>query len=136
MLANMGKEYKVILRQRTTFTGSKLKRLKGWEAMSENSDLIALMKGIKGLIFKQNDMEYLFTGMQLALCGFLNLYQRGVTITEYHKRWTAGKELAEEFGYKIRESRRATDQECGAKGNKASDNNYNEKCAGEGYLAW
>ena len=50
--------------------------------------------------------------MFLALHGFLNLHQGGVTVTEYHKRWTAKKELAEEFGYKVGESGRATDREC------------------------
>ena len=44
--ANMGQAYNVILGQSTTFTRSKLESLKGWEAMSESSDLISLVKGI------------------------------------------------------------------------------------------
>ena len=39
--ANMFQAYNVILGQSTTFTSSKLKSLKGWEAMSESLDLIA-----------------------------------------------------------------------------------------------
>ena len=49
--SNMGQAYNVILGKITTFTRSNLKSLKGWEAMLESLDLIALMKGIKGLIF-------------------------------------------------------------------------------------
>ena len=48
---NMRQVYNVILGQSTTFTRSKLDSLKVWEAMLESSDLIYLMKGIKGLIF-------------------------------------------------------------------------------------
>ena len=52
---NMGQAYKFILRNSTTFTRSKLKSLKVWEAISESSYLIDLMKGIKGLIFQHNE---------------------------------------------------------------------------------
>ena len=55
----MGKSYTVILGECTTFTRSKLESLKSWEEKSEKSDLISLMKGITGLIFNQDDVEYL-----------------------------------------------------------------------------
>ena len=54
-MANIGQAYNVIIRQSMNFARLKLENFKGWEAMSENSDLIALIKGIKGLIFKHND---------------------------------------------------------------------------------
>ena len=57
LLANMGQVYNVILGQSMTFTRSKLKSLKGWDAMLESSDLIALMRGIKGIIFQHKDTE-------------------------------------------------------------------------------
>ena len=82
----MGQVYNFILGQSKTFTRSKIESLKGWEARLENSDLIALIKGIRGLIFKNYNMEYFYTGMRLALNGFLNLHQGGVTVTEYHDR--------------------------------------------------
>ena len=53
------------------------------------------MKGINGLIFKHDDTEYFYTVMQSALCRFLNIHQGGVTVTESHKHWTAGKDLKE-----------------------------------------
>ena len=74
-------------------------------------------------------MEYLYTGMRLALCGFLNLQHGGMTVTKYHKRWTSGKELIEDFGYKIGESSRATYQECKANLIKATDDDYDKKRA-------
>ena len=95
--------------------------------MLESSDQIALMKGIKGLIFCHDDTEYFYTGMHLDLRGFLNLNQVGMTMTEYHWRWTANKELAEEFGYIIGESKRATNQECEANGINTSENDYDKK---------
>ena len=52
LLANMGQEYNMIPQQSTTFTRSKLESLKGWEAMLDISDLIVLMKDIKGLILR------------------------------------------------------------------------------------
>ena len=125
----MGQAYNMILRQSTAFTRSKLKSLKGWEAMSESSDLIALMKGIKGLIFRYYDTGYFYMGMRLDLCGFLNLHQGGMTVPEYHEQWTANKELAEEFGYKFEESDQATDRECEASGIKTLDTDYNKKSA-------
>ena len=55
LLVNMRQAYKVILRKSTTFNRSKLKSLNVWEAMSESSYLIDLMKGITGLIFQDNE---------------------------------------------------------------------------------
>ena len=40
-------------------------------------------------------------GMLLALHRFLNLNQGGTTVPEYHERWTANKDLVEEFGDKV-----------------------------------
>ena len=77
LLVNMGQVYNVILRQSTTFTRLKLDGLKIWEEMSESSDLITLMKGIKGLVFRNNDTEFFYIGMRSALRGFLNLHQGG-----------------------------------------------------------
>ena len=94
---NMGKLYNVILRQSMTFNRSKIESLKGWEAMSESLYLIALMKGIKGLIFRNDDTKYLYMGMRSDLHGFLNLHQGGMTVTEYHTRWTTNNYLTEEF---------------------------------------
>ena len=74
LLVNMGQLYNVILRQSTTFTRLKLDGLKVWEEMSESSDLITLMKGIKGLVFRNNDTEFFYIGMRSALRGFLNLH--------------------------------------------------------------
>ena len=84
--SNMGQAYNVILRKSTTFIRAKLESLKGWDSMSESSDLIALMKGIKGLILWHDDTEYFYMGMRSSLRGFLNLHQGGVTVTEYLKR--------------------------------------------------
>ena len=81
---NMRQAYNVILGKSTTFTRSKLESLKGWKAMLDSSDLIALMKGIKGLNFRHGDTKNFYMGMRSDLRGFLNLYQRGVTVAEYH----------------------------------------------------
>ena len=62
--ANMGQAYNVILVHITTFTSSNIKSLKVWEGVSENSDMIVLIKGIKGLIFKHDNTEYFYTGMR------------------------------------------------------------------------
>ena len=59
------------------------------------------MTVIKGLIFKQNDAEYFYTGMRSELRGFLNLHQGEMLATEYHIRWTARGNIAEEFGDKV-----------------------------------
>ena len=61
MLVNMGQAYNAILVQCTTFTRSKLKSLGVWEATLEKSDLIVLMKVIKGLIFKHDNADYVYT---------------------------------------------------------------------------
>ena len=43
-------------------------------------------------------------------CADSSTYIRGgVSITDYHEQWNANKDLAEEFGYKVGESDRATD---------------------------
>lgn len=90
----MGQAYNVILGRSTTFTRSNLEILKGWEAMSEISDLIDLMKGFKVLIFRNDDTEHFYMGTRLALRGLLNLHQVGMTMMEYHGRWTANKDLS------------------------------------------
>ena len=62
-------------------------------------------------------------------------------MTEYHECWTANKELADELGYKVGESGRATDRECEDDGIKTSDADYDKKPAeasevvGEKFLA-
>ena len=89
MLANMVQAYNIILGQCTTFTRLKLDSFNGWEATLENADQIILVKGIKGLIFKHDVAEYFCTGMRSALRGFLDLHQGGMSVTEYHKWWTA-----------------------------------------------
>ena len=43
-----------------------------------------MVKGIKGLIFRHDDTKYFYMGMRLDLYGFLNLHQRGATMTEYY----------------------------------------------------
>ena len=68
------------------------------------------MKGITGLIFRHNRTKYFCMGIRSDLHELLNLHQGGMNVTEYHKRWTANKEMAEEFGYKVGESDRATDR--------------------------
>ena len=73
----MGQAYNVILRQSMNLTRSKLESLKRWGAMLESSDLIALMKSIKGLIFRHDGTEYFYMGMRSSLRGFLNLHQGG-----------------------------------------------------------
>ena len=73
--------YNVIMGQCTIFARSKLESLGGWETTSENSGLIVLMKGIKGLIFKHDYTEDFFTGMQLTLRVFLILHQGGILAT-------------------------------------------------------
>ena len=88
-----------------------------------------MVKGIKGLIFRHDDTKYFYMGMCSDLHGFLNLYQGGVTVTEYHNRWTAKKELTEDFGYKVGESDRATNRECKASRIKTLDTNYDKKRA-------
>ena len=50
-------------------------------------------------------------------------------MTEYHEQCTANNNLEEEFGYKVGESDRATDEECKASGIKISDTEYDEKRA-------
>ena len=87
------------------------------------------MKGIKGLIFRNNDTKYFCMGMRSDLHGFLNLHQGGMTVTDYHKWRTAKKELAEEFRYKVGDINGATNRECEASGIKMSDTEYNENCA-------
>ena len=77
LLENMGQAYNVILRQITTFTRPKIKSLKAWEATSESLDLIALMKGIKGLVFRHDKTKYFNMGMRSDLLRFLNLNQGG-----------------------------------------------------------
>ena len=79
--------------------------------MPDSSEPISLMKGIKGLIFRHDDTDYFYMGMRSALCGFLNLHKGGIAMAEYHKCWTANKELADKFGHKIGESGRVTDRE-------------------------
>ena len=62
-------------------------------------------------------------------------------MVEYHERWIANKELAEEFGYNAGESGRATNRECEAGGIKILDSDYDKKfaesreVAGGGFLA-
>ena len=87
-------EYKVLLGKCMNFTRLKLEILKGLEETSNKSDLFSLMKGINGLIFKHENAEYFYTGMQLELRVFLDLNQGGITVMEYHVRWTTGKYLA------------------------------------------
>ena len=53
----MGQEYNVILGQSPTFARSKIESLKGWEAMLDISDLIVLMKDIKGLILRNDSTK-------------------------------------------------------------------------------
>ena len=98
ILVNMGQVYNIIIIHRTTFTKLKLESPKGWEAMSENWYFISLMKGIKRIIFKHNNTDYLYTGMWLKLSELPNLYQVGMTVIEYHKRCTVRKYLEEDFG--------------------------------------
>ena len=86
LLANTGQAYIVIIGHIMTFTRSKVETLKFWEEMPDNLDLIALVKGIKGLIFKHDDAEYFYIRTRSALRGFLKLHQGGATMTEYHKR--------------------------------------------------
>ena len=47
-----------------------------------NSDLISFMKGITGLIFKNVDAKYFYTGMRSALRVFMNLHQGEMTVAE------------------------------------------------------
>ena len=54
----------------------------------------------------------------------------GRTVTEYHERWTAGKELAEKFRYKTKESNRVTERECDANVIAILDHEYIAKRAG------
>ena len=61
---NMVQAYNAILGHSTTFTRLKLEVLKGCEAISESSYLIAPMKGIKGLIFRNDDTKYFYMGMR------------------------------------------------------------------------
>ena len=68
-------------------------------------------------------------GMRSALRRLLNLHQGGMTVTEYHKWWTANKELAEEFGYKVGDSDWETDRECKASGLRMLDIDYDRKSA-------
>ena len=81
---NVRQAYTVILGQRTTFTRSNIEILRGWEDMSENLYMIALMKEIKGLILNHDNMEYFYTGMQPSLRGFLDLQQGRMTVTDCH----------------------------------------------------
>ena len=90
----------------------------------EKSDLIELMKHIKGLIFKHDDADYFYTGMWSASRGFLNLRQGGMSVTEYHTRWSSGKELTEDFGYKVGESEHATGCACEVEGILSTNSNY------------
>ena len=90
----MGQEYNVILGQSLTFARSKIESLKGWEAMLESSDLLSPMKVIEVLVFRHDDTKYFYMGMRSDLRGFLNLHQGGVTVTEYHERWTANEDMA------------------------------------------
>ena len=131
----MGQAYNVILGQSMTFTRSNIESLKGWEAMLESSEMISLMKGIKGIIFQNNDTDYFYTGMCSDLRGFLNLHQGGVTVTEYHERWTANKDMEEEFGYNIGESGQATNRKCEADGINTSDDDYEKNRAGASDVA-
>ena len=62
------------------------------------------------MIFKHDNADYFHTGMPSAFREFLNLHQGGILVTEYHERWTAGKELAEEFRYKVGKIYCTTDQ--------------------------
>ena len=125
----MEQAYIVILRQSSTFTRSNIESLKGWEAMLESLELIALMKGIKGLILRHENTEYLYMGIRSSLRGFLNLHQGGTTVTEYQYKWTANKELSDDFGHKVGESDRATDQAWDTSGIKTSDKDYDKKRA-------
>ena len=97
--------------------------------MSESLDLIAPMKGIKGLVFRHNDTKYFYMGIRSSLRGFLYLHQGGMTVTDYHERWTANKDLEEEFWYKVGERDRATHRECKVSRIKTSDTDYDENYA-------
>ena len=88
------------------------------------------MKGIKSLILKHDGAKYLFTGMCSALRGFLNLHQGGMLVTEYQERWKSGKDLVEEFRYKVGERDHATDRECEADGISSSGPDYAMKRSG------
>ena len=124
MSANMGQSYNIILGQFMNFARLKLGSLSGWEAPSENSNIIFLVKGIKGLIFKHKNVNYLYTGIRSTLRGFLNLHQGVMLVTEYHNHWISGKELVNKFGYKVSKSDFATDRECEADGISISDPDY------------
>ena len=62
--------------------------------------------------------------------GLLNLHQGEMTMTEHHERWAAGKDLSEEFSYKIGEINQATDRECKAGGIASLDRDYVSKRTG------
>lgn len=47
--------YNIIPGQRMSFTRSKLEILKGWEEILESLDVISLLEGTKGLLFKHDD---------------------------------------------------------------------------------
>ena len=84
----------------------------GWATTLKNYDIIVLMKGIKGLIFKHADADYLYTRMRSALRAFLNLQQGGIFVADYPEQWTTRKYITDEFGYKVVGSKPATKREC------------------------
>ena len=87
------------------------------------------MKGIKVLIFRHDDTKYFYMGMHSDLHIFLDLHQGGMSVTEYHEQWTANKDLAEEYGYKVGESDGTTNQEYEVIGIRMPDTKYDKKRA-------
>ena len=114
--SNMGQAYTVILGQCIEYTLTKLEALENWEEISDNADLLKLLKALKGLIFKHEETEYYYTLMRHAIRNVLNQRQYKHTVTKYYRNWRAGKELAEEFGYMVGENETAMDRECSLAG--------------------
>ena len=59
-----------------------------------------------------------------------------MTLMDYQELWNYGKYLAEEFGYKIRGSNLATNQECKVDGITGVDHDYVIEWAGSKSVEW
>ena len=114
--SNMGQVYNVMFVQCNEYTRTELEAFENWEEISDNADLLRVLKALKGLIFKHDETEYYYTSMRHAIRNFLNQRQYKHTVTKYYRNWRAGKELAEEFGYMVGESKTAMDRECSLAG--------------------
>jgi hypothetical protein len=83
----------------TAIMVASLKGLKGYEKMNESSDLLRLMKAIKGLVYKFTGQRYHAMSLHLAKKRWLNLYQgRETSNASYLEKFNTCVSIIEHFG--------------------------------------